>query len=120
MTTNHLLANLFPTADDIPEQFRLAAPIEQRDYLVDGQLHIWNGPLAQVRSPVQLAGADGDTAVIIGSTPLLDAETALLALDAAVRAYDRGQGQWPTLRVVERIQHVEAFCGACANSAMPW
>ena len=109
MTTNHLLANLFPTANDIPEQFRLAAPIEQRDYLVDGQLRTWNGPLAQVRSPVQLVGADGDTPVIIGSTPLLDADTALLALDAAVRAYDRGQGQWPTMRVVERIQHVEAF-----------
>ena len=109
MTTTHLLANLFPTAEGIPEQFRLAAPIEQRDYLVDGQLRTWNGPLAQVRSPVQLAGADGDTPVIIGSTPLLDAETALLALDAAVRAYDRGQGQWPTMRVVERIQHVEAF-----------
>ncbi|TDR46029.1 glyceraldehyde-3-phosphate dehydrogenase (NADP+) [Pseudomonas brenneri] len=109
MTTNHLLANLFPRANDIPEQFRLAAPIEQRDYLVDGQLRTWNGPLAQVRSPVQLVGADGDTPVIIGSTPLLDADTALLALDAAVRAYDRGQGQWPTMRVVERIQHVEAF-----------
>ncbi|KAA0947755.1 MULTISPECIES: NADP-dependent glyceraldehyde-3-phosphate dehydrogenase [unclassified Pseudomonas] len=109
MSTDNLLANLFPAAADIPEQFRLAAPIEQRDYLVDGQLRVWDGPLAQVRSPVQLHGPDGDTPVIIGSTPLLDAETALTALDAAVRAYDRGQGSWPTMRVVERIQHVEAF-----------
>lgn len=109
MTTDNLLAHLFPTAADIPEQYRLAAPIEQRDYLVDGQLQVWAGPLAQVRSPVQLHGPDGDTPVIIGSTPLLDAETALTALDAAVRAYDRGQGTWPTMRVVERIQHVEAF-----------
>ncbi|NWD88089.1 NADP-dependent glyceraldehyde-3-phosphate dehydrogenase, partial [Pseudomonas sp. K5002] len=84
MTTDNLLAQLFPTAAEIPEQFRLAAPIEQRDYLVGGQLHVWNGPLAEVRSPVQLRGADGDTPVIIGSTPLLDADTALTALDAAV------------------------------------
>lgn len=55
MTTSNLLAQLFPaSAADIPEQFRLAAPIEQRDYLVDGQLQVWNGPLAQVLSPVQL------------------------------------------------------------------
>ena len=106
MTTSNLLAQLFPaSAADIPEQDRLAAPIEQRDYLVDGQLQVWNGPLAQVISPVQF----GDERVHIGSTPLLDADTALTALDAAVRAYDRGQGAWPTMRVVERIQHVEAF-----------
>ncbi|NVZ85621.1 NADP-dependent glyceraldehyde-3-phosphate dehydrogenase [Pseudomonas yamanorum] len=109
MTTDNLLAQLFPTAAEIPEQFRLAAPIEQRDYLVGGQLHVWNGPLAEVRSPVQLRGTDGDTPVIIGSTPLLDADSALTALDAAVAAYDRGQGAWPTMRVVDRIQHVEAF-----------
>ena len=67
---------------------------------VDGQLQVWNGPLAQVQSPVQL----GEKRVHIGSTPLLDADTALTALDAAVRAYDRGQGLWPTMRVAERIQ----------------
>ena len=42
-------------------------------------------------------GRLGDEQVILGSTPLLDADTALTALDAAVRAYDRGQGNWPTL-----------------------
>ncbi|MGC5702745.1 NADP-dependent glyceraldehyde-3-phosphate dehydrogenase [Pseudomonas sp. NFXW11] len=109
MTTATVLDNLFPTAADIPEAYRLPDPVEQRDYLVDGQLRTWNGPLAQVRSPIYLSGADGDSQVILGSTPLLDADTALSALDAAVRAYDRGQGAWPTMRVAERIQHVEAF-----------
>ncbi len=47
--------------------------------------------------------------MILGSTPLLDADAALAALDAAVRAYDHGQGLWPNLRVAERIQHVERF-----------
>jgi glyceraldehyde-3-phosphate dehydrogenase (NADP+) len=51
----------------------------------------------------------GEKRVHIGSTPLLDADTALTALDAAVRAYNRGQGEWPTMRVVDRIRHVEAF-----------
>jgi len=72
MTTSNLLAQLFPaSAAAVPEQFQLGAPIEQRDYLVDGQLQVWNGPLAKVQSPVQF----GDERVHIGSTPLLDAET---------------------------------------------
>lgn len=109
--TTASLNTLFPVAADIPEQYRLDGQIEQREYLVDGQLKTWNGPLALVRSPVYLDTASGDEQVILGSTPLLDADTALTALDAAVRAYDRGQGAWPTMRVAERIQHVEAFLG---------
>ncbi|WP_371911736.1 NADP-dependent glyceraldehyde-3-phosphate dehydrogenase [Pseudomonas sp. ok272] len=104
-----LLSTLFPRADDIPQLYRPSAPLEQREYLVNGELRTWHGPLAVVRSPVYLVGDTGDEQVVLGSTPLLDAQTALTALDAAVRAYDRGQGSWPTLRVAERIQHVEAF-----------
>ncbi|MCA4130289.1 aldehyde dehydrogenase family protein, partial [Pseudomonas aeruginosa] len=109
MTAPLHLDSLFPSLDAIPEQYRPDAPIEQRDYLVDGQLRHWDGPLAPVRSPVFLAEADGERQVILGSTPLLDADAALAALDAAVRAYDHGQGLWPNLRVAERIQHVERF-----------
>ncbi|VVO17388.1 NADP-dependent glyceraldehyde-3-phosphate dehydrogenase [Pseudomonas fluorescens] len=111
MTTDNLLSQLFPAAADIPEKYRLDGRIEQREYLVDGTLQIWPGPLAQVRSPVYLAGDNADEQVILGSTPLLDASTALTALDAAVRAYDKGQGEWPTMRVAERIRHVETFLG---------
>lgn len=100
---------LFPHADQIPEAWRLGEPVEQRDYLVDGELRHWAGPLAPVRSPVYLKGPQGEEQVVLGSTPLLDAEAALQALDAAVRAYDKGQGAWPTLRVAERIAHVECF-----------
>ena len=106
---NHLLDSLFPKATEVPEAWRLSEPLEQRDYLVDGQLRQWHGPLATVRSPIWLKGPDGEQQVILGSAPLLDAETALTALDAAVRAYDKGRGAWPTLRVAERIQHVEVF-----------
>lgn len=109
MSTVGLLENLFPAADDIPEQYRLVEQIEQREYLVDGVLQTWAGPLAPVRSPVFLHSAAGDEPVILGSTPQLDAQTALAALDAAVKAYDNGHGAWPLMRVAERIQHVEAF-----------
>ncbi len=80
MTALLHLDSLFPSLDAIPEQYRPDAPIEQRDYLVDGQLRHWDGPLAPVRSPVFLAEADGERQVILGSTPLLDADAALAAL----------------------------------------
>ncbi|SDR93841.1 NADP-dependent glyceraldehyde-3-phosphate dehydrogenase [Pseudomonas oryzae] len=109
MTTASQLESLFPSMDAIPERYRLGAPIEQREYLVNGALRRWEGPLATVRSPVFLATEQGDEQVVLGSTPLLDAEAALEALDAAVAAYDHGRGLWPTLRVAERIQYVEGF-----------
>ncbi|WP_271196065.1 aldehyde dehydrogenase family protein, partial [Azotobacter vinelandii] len=109
MSTESRLHTLFPAAADIPEQYRPGAPLEQRDYLVDGELRRWDGPLAAVRSPIHLKTAKGDEQVVLGSTPLLDAGAALSALDAAVRAYDNGQGLWPSLPVAGRIQHVETF-----------
>jgi len=109
MTVHNRFDGLFPAINEIPEQYRPGAAIEQRDYLVDGQLRRWDGALAPVRSPVSLKTPSGYETVILGSTPLLDADTAMTALDAAVKAYDRGQGAWPTMRVVERIRHVEAF-----------
>lgn len=109
MTTASQLEHLFPTLAEIPERYRPGAPIEQREYLVDGELRRWDGPLASVRSPIFLAGEQGDQQVVLGSTPLLDADAALIALDAAVQAYDHGQGLWPNLRVAERIQYVEGF-----------
>ncbi|WP_137822913.1 NADP-dependent glyceraldehyde-3-phosphate dehydrogenase [Pseudomonas sp. D(2018)] len=109
MTHNNKLEALFPTADQIPERYRPGAPIEQREYLVNGELIRWDGPLAAVRSPIFLATDKGDEQVVLGSTPLLDADAALAALEAAVAAYDHGQGLWPTMRVADRIQHVEKF-----------
>ncbi|WKN21837.1 NADP-dependent glyceraldehyde-3-phosphate dehydrogenase [Azotobacter vinelandii] len=109
MSTESRLHTLFPAAADIPEPYRPGAPLEQRDYLVDGELRRWDGPLAAVRSPIHLKTAKGDEQVVLGSTPLLDAQAALGALDAAVRAYDNGQGLWPSLPVAGRIQHVETF-----------
>ncbi|MFK3817934.1 NADP-dependent glyceraldehyde-3-phosphate dehydrogenase [Pseudomonas sp. NPDC089407] len=106
---DRLLDSLFPSAENIPETWRLGAPLEQRDYLVNGALKRWDGPLATVRSPVWLKEGNEERQVLLGSAPLLDADTALTALDAAVQAYDKGRGAWPNMRVAERIQHVETF-----------
>jgi len=41
--------------------------------------------------------------------PNLSEKEALEALDAACKAYDKGQGVWPTMKVAERIEIMEVF-----------
>jgi glyceraldehyde-3-phosphate dehydrogenase (NADP+) len=99
----------FPTWEEIPAEFRLSEPIRQTEYLVGGELHRWNGPMQEVLSPVCMDGPSGVQPVLLGSYPLLQESVAMEALSAAVQAYDNGRGPWPTMSVVERIQHVEDF-----------
>jgi glyceraldehyde-3-phosphate dehydrogenase (NADP+) len=102
-------ANIFPEANSIPEAYKLDAYIEQREYLIEGELKTWAGELAPVMSPVFVKEAAGYTQKIIGSTPLLNAAEAMKALDAAVKAHDLGKGEWPMMSVADRITHVETF-----------
>jgi glyceraldehyde-3-phosphate dehydrogenase (NADP+) len=106
------LSNLFPAEKDIPVQFQLPHYLEQREYLIGGELRTWSGTVNPVGSPVFLKDGTGYKQKIIGSTPLLTKLEALQALDAAVKAYDLGHGVWPTMSVTERIEHVEKFLKA--------
>ena len=42
----------FPLKSEIPPQLMEGLPLLQRDYLVDGQIRTWTGPLKEVHSPV--------------------------------------------------------------------
>ena len=99
----------FPLAEEIPAAHRLAVPVEQTEYLIDGEIRRWPGEVREVFSPVQVRSATGTEAVRVGSFPLLDEQEAGAALAAAVAAYDQGRGRWPTISVAERIGHVEEF-----------
>src|SRR4030095_8362970 len=46
----------------------------------------------------------------LGAVARLDRETALAALDSAVRAYDGGRGRGPTMRLADRIDCLLRFC----------
>jgi glyceraldehyde-3-phosphate dehydrogenase (NADP+) len=87
----------------------LPPDLVQTEYLVDGALRRWDGPLGEAFSPVMLQVDGGLEPHQLGRFPLLDVETAQSALDAARRAYDQGRGRWPTLSVAERIAHVLDF-----------
>lgn len=109
---SHFLSNLFPEESSIPEHYQLSAYVEQREYLINGQLRQWTGTLNPVASPVYIKKGETLTQKIIGSTPLLTKYEALEALNAAVTAYDLGHGAWPTMCVAKRIGHVEKFLTA--------
>lgn len=68
------LKQLFPTADTIPPDARLAAPIHQRVSLVNGELRSWDGACKTVLSPVCVQQPDGEVAQVeIGSYPVMSA-----------------------------------------------
>jgi acyl-CoA reductase-like NAD-dependent aldehyde dehydrogenase len=103
------IADIFPEAGQIPEEFRPRQPIHQREYLVDGQMRQWDGATHEVLSPIYVR-EDGELKrQVIGSYPLTTAAEAMEALDAAVRAYDNGRGEWPTMPIAERIHCMENF-----------
>ncbi|NTX47016.1 NADP-dependent glyceraldehyde-3-phosphate dehydrogenase [Burkholderia cepacia] len=104
------LQQLFPAFQDIPAEYRLASPIHQRVSLVDGELRPWDGATKTVLSPVCVRQADGSVEQVeIGSYPVMGEPESDAALDAAVRAYDSGRGEWPTMKVEQRIACMQDF-----------
>ena len=106
---NNSLTEIFPTESSIPDQYKITSYLEQREYLIDGELKIWQGELSPVKSPVFVKDGNSHSQKILGSTPLLNEEEAMKALQAAVKAHDLGKGVWPMMSVADRIAHVEKF-----------
>src|SRR5688572_2456447 len=103
------LAEIFPTESSIPNQHKIPAYLEQREYLINGELKVWTGDLNPVMSPVFVKEGNSLKQKVIGSTPLLNAAEALKALESASQAHDLGKGLWPMMSVSDRIAHVEKF-----------
>lgn len=99
----------FPSLAELSPEIALGPPIEQREYLLNGELRHWDGAVAEVLSPICEETADGPRQVRIGSYPMFGEAEAMAAVDAAAAAYDHGRGRWPTLPVAERIAHMEGF-----------
>lgn len=101
----------------IPEKFREGGGVSLTHTLINGELREWQGPFAEVRSPVCMTTGENDDPepLVIGRAPLMDEAAALEALDAAVAAYGQGNGLWPSLSVAGRIEHVERFLSEMRN-----
>ncbi len=109
MNLSERIAGIFPEESQIPEFCRLERRLEQREYLVNGELRRWSGAMREVKSPVYMQTAAGLTQKVIGAYPLLGEPEALEALAAARQAYDHGHGLWPSRSVQDRIRHMEDF-----------
>jgi acyl-CoA reductase-like NAD-dependent aldehyde dehydrogenase len=103
------LQNLFPTAGQIPKEYDLTHPIEQKEYLVNGEMRQWKGKTQDVWSPIYIKTDKGFEQKRIGSYPITDAADAMEVLYAGVKAYSNGRGEWPSMTVAQRIECVEKF-----------
>jgi glyceraldehyde-3-phosphate dehydrogenase (NADP+) len=103
------IKEIFPPESEVPGELNLPEPLEQRQYLVNGELRHWSGPMQEVHSPIYLQGPQGLSRKFLGCYPLLGETEALEVLEAALRAYDHGQGPWPAMSVRERLGHLEQF-----------
>jgi len=93
---------------EIPEKYQIPE-IHQREYLLNGKLVPWNGAVAEVFSPVFVSGENGLERKLLGTIPQTTPKEALESLDAALAAYDDGQGIWPTMPVEGRIKCMQKF-----------
>lgn len=94
---------------DIPKSHLIDPIIEQKEYLSNGELVPWNGTTHDVYSPVHVHTSEGVKPLKIGSYPICTEKEALVALDAAILAYNDGRGEWPTMNISDRIKCVENF-----------
>lgn len=101
--------HIFPTKSELPQDQIKAFPLQQKEFLINGELISWDGPFMEVYSPVYFRENGETSSVHLGCYPLLSEHESLMALEAAMEAYDHGRGKWPTFSVEERIRHVEHF-----------
>ena len=95
------------TVNIIPDEFRIEQPLHESTYLVNGELLEWEGETSEIFSTISSTETYEPTK--LGSIPNMGEEEALSALDAALKAYNQGQGVWPTMRVRDRIECMEKF-----------
>jgi len=99
---------MFPKLKDIPQEYQVT-PLKQKTWLLDGKLVEWKGPFQPVYSPVYVQNNGSLLPYELGSYPLLSGEASLQAMNAALKAYDLGKGEWPTMSVKDRIKHLQHF-----------
>jgi glyceraldehyde-3-phosphate dehydrogenase (NADP+) len=92
---------------DIPQDYKITSVLHQSTYLVNGELKPWSGKTAEVFSTISSTKTYQPT--LLGTIPQLGATEAIEALESACDAYGKGQGLWPTMKVVDRISCMEKF-----------
>ncbi|MFM7022028.1 MAG: NADP-dependent glyceraldehyde-3-phosphate dehydrogenase [Flavobacteriales bacterium] len=105
------IKNVFEAAP-APESWDIKQELEQKVYLIGGELKKWHGPVQDVFSPVCVKEGNEYVRKRLGSFPVLTENESMEALQAAQSAYDLGRGEWPTMPVKKRIAHMLNFVKA--------
>lgn len=92
---------------EIPEAYKITSLLDQNTYLVNGELKSWSGNTAEIYSTI--SSTEEYRPTLLGTIPQLGEKEALEALDAACEAFDKGKGNWPTMKVAQRIACMEKF-----------
>lgn len=92
---------------NIPAEYEIKEIIHQKQYLINGELKTWDGKTSEVYSTISSTEEYAPT--LLGSIPDMEEKEAMEALGAALKAFDKGKGAWPTMRVNERIDCMELF-----------
>ena len=92
---------------EIPSEYKITSLLHQNTYLVSGKLKKWTGNTADVFSTI--SSTEDYKPTLLGTVPDLGEKEALEALDSACLAYGKGQGLWPTMKVIDRIACMEKF-----------
>uniref|UniRef100_A0A7S3JYG4 peptidylprolyl isomerase n=1 Tax=Aureoumbra lagunensis TaxID=44058 RepID=A0A7S3JYG4_9STRA len=97
-----------PAARSCASSDRVPPIVDGASFIFIGGKKIpWNGPKTQVTSPV-FDNKTG-TRTIIGELSKMDADTAVEAAQAAKKAWDQGQGEWPLASLAKRISAIESY-----------
>ena len=88
-------------------KFQIKELLHQKTYLINGELVPWKGETDKVYSTI--SSTEDYEPTLLGSVPHMDEATAMEALHAACDAYGKGQGDWPTMKVSQRIACMEKF-----------
>ncbi len=102
------IKSIFPKENSIPSEFHIQE-IQQKEYLVNGEIRIWDGKFHDVYSPVKLSSDIELYSKKLGFYPLLSEKEATEILQSAKNAYNNGSGEWPTMSVEKRIMCLETF-----------
>ena len=94
--------------NNIPREYKINQTINHKEYLINGKIRIWEGKQANVISTL-LCDSEDKEPFLLGKTPEMSADLALEALNSASNAFEQGQGQWPTMKVYERINCMKKF-----------
>ncbi|KFC21789.1 NADP-dependent glyceraldehyde-3-phosphate dehydrogenase [Epilithonimonas lactis] len=109
MSSEHpTFKDIFKSENEIPEEYKVPI-IHQREYLLNGELIQWDGEVTEIYSPICIPTENGLERKQLGSIPNISPEDAMNVLEASVKAYDNGLGEWPTMSVEGRIKCMQKF-----------